>query len=539
MQATTHCLEGITSATLAAWRDGVLSTAEAERIAAHAPECPTCSAELATYDRLDAMLRRRQTPEPDGRLWQAVRDTMIGGRRRRHVDLRAPRLAGGLGAVAAVLLLALGLAQVLHYRAALSARTSATATATSQPQGTPTPLPTAIPPAPAVDGPRPNWQQAHLPAPLDNQHFLPFAIAPNDGESAYACNVTSDDNGGTVTFYRTTDRALHWTTLSHFQVKEPSVSIKCSITVGALDANLVLGGISVYNTQSNNRLTWYELSEDGGTTWTRLDATWGLSSLATVNGKTYALRQKDGTPQAISVSVDHLHTWQSVSQALVGPNQWVSNYWLSPSGELLAEVTSVTNSLTPGAVITSPKDLPVPHHALWHSTDGGTHWTPFPTPIVSGSDVFMFVVGQPVAGQAWQICAPYQQQGSGSGASLVCTFDGGRTWSARPLLCTTAPCPVPSVAGGKSYIDQYTLASDSAVLVTALAPGTTDQTGLYRLPRGSSTWQYLGPMLGGYQYIFAPTSQGGILWAYTGGTYTTRWMGYETLPGLLSTATYP
>ncbi|MGZ3674524.1 MAG: anti-sigma factor family protein [Ktedonobacterales bacterium] len=82
MQATTHCPEGITSAMLAAWRDGVLSTAEAERIAAHAPECPVCSAELATYDRMDAALRRMGAPEPDGRLWQAVRDSMKGGRRR-------------------------------------------------------------------------------------------------------------------------------------------------------------------------------------------------------------------------------------------------------------------------------------------------------------------------------------------------------------------------------------------------------------------------------------------------------------------------
>ncbi|HEX8032231.1 MAG TPA: hypothetical protein VF510_00205 [Ktedonobacterales bacterium] len=539
MQATTHCPEGITSTTLAAWRDGVLSTDEAERITTHVPECSACSAELATHDSLDAVLRRMGAPEPDGRLWQAVRDGMNGGRRRQHgrADGRAQRFAGGLGAVAAVVLLALGLAQVLHYRAALSVRSSATATATSQPQGTPTPLPTAIPPAPAVDGPHPNWQQAQLPTPLDNQHFLMFAIAPNDGEVAYACNVMSDDNGGTLTFYRTTDRALHWTMLTKVQVKESSVSIKCAVTVDALDADRVLMSIYVYSMTSSNRLTWYELSEDGGTTWTRLDATWRLSSLATLNGKTYALRQKDGTPQDLAVSVDHLHTWQSVSQALIGPQQWVSNFWLSPSGELLAEVSTMPDASTSPTAATSP--IPRPTIALWQSSDGGAHWSLFATPTVSGGG-FMFVVGQRVAGQPWQVCLPYQPQVGVSAASLDCTFDGGRTWSARPLLCTTAPCP-PSSQVSKSYINQYsnqyvqfyTLASDGAVLVAALAPGSTDQAGLYRLPRGSTIWQYLGPLAGDYTYSFAPTPQGGILWANSGGG------NYEALPGAFSTATYP
>ncbi|MGZ3602570.1 MAG: hypothetical protein ACXWQ5_23845 [Ktedonobacterales bacterium] len=538
MQATTHCPEGITSAMLAAWRDGVLSTAEAERIAAHAPECPVCSAELATYDRMDAALRRMGAPEPDGRLWQAVRDSMKGGRRRQlgRAGGRAPRLAGGLGAVAAVVLLALGLAQVVHYRAVLSARTSATATST--PQGTPTPLPTAIPPAPAVNGPHPNWQQAQLPTPLDDKHFLMFAIAPNDGESAYACNVMSDDNGGTLTFYRTNDRALHWTTLTQIQVKQSSVSIKCYVQVDAQDANRVLMAIYVYSMTSSNRLTWYELSEDGGATWTRLDATWELSSLATVNGKTYALRRKDETPQYLAASVDHLHTWQSVSQALVGPNQWVGNFWISPEGKLLAEVSTLPDASASPTTATSP--FPLPTIALWQSSDGGAHWSSFATPTVSGSGGFMFVVGQPVAGQPWHVCIPYQPQIGVSDASLNCTFDGGRTWLARPLLCTTAPCPASSQVS-KSYITQYsnqyvqfyTLASDGAVLVAALAPSITDQPGLYRLPRGSTTWEYLGPLAGDYTYTYAPTAQGGILWANSGGG------NYEALPGAFSTATYP
>ncbi len=539
MQTTTHCRDGISSATLAAWRDGALSAAEAERIAAHLPECPACRAEVATYDTADAALRRLRAPEPDGRLWQAVRDTLSrnnGSRRRRPTRGQAQRLASRVGAVAAVVLLALGFAQVLQYRATPSARTSATATATSQPQGTPTPIPTAIRPAPAVYGTPPNWQQARLPTPLDNKHFLMFVVAPSDGESAYACNVISNDSGGTATFYRTTDRALHWTALTHVTVQQSSAAIKCYPQVDALDANRVLVQIYVFGNQSNDRRSWYELSEDGGATWTRLDTSDTFSGLATVDGKTYALRQIDGRYAGIWVSVDHLQTWQAVSQALAGTNQWVSNFWLSPDGELLADVTSVSNLPTPGAIIHGPQDMPVHYDALWHSTDGGAHWTPFPAPSISSRNAFWFVVGQPVAGQPWHVCIPYASQGNDSAGSIVCTFDGGQTWSARPQLCTTAPC-LPSQVS-MSYISLYTLASDGAVLVMARAPGVIDQNGvsgadgLYRLPRGSTTWQYLGIMAGD-TYSFAPTPQGGVLWANTGGR------NYEALPGLFATAAYP
>lgn len=538
MQDTMTCTEGITPATLASWRDGALSADEAERVAVHVPECPACRAELATHDRLDVALRRMVAPEPDGRLWRAVRDGMNRGRGQRRAEVRAPRLAGGIGAVAAVVLLALGFAQVLRYHTTTSVRISATAIATSTPQGTPTPLPTAIPPAPAVNGPRPDWQQAQLPAPLDDQHFLMFAIAPNDGETAYACRVVSDGNGGTLTFYRTTDRALHWAKLTDVQVKQSSVSIKCYVQVDAQDANRVLMSVYVYSMTSSDRLTWYELSEDGGATWTRLDATWQLSSPATVNGKTYALRRKDGTPQYLADSVDHLHTWESVSQALIGPQQWVSNFWISPDGELLAEVSTTPDAAASPTAATSP--IPRPTLALWRSSDGGAHWAPFSTPTVPGGGWFMFVVGHPVADQPWQVCIPYLPQDGVSAASLDCTFDGGRTWSARPLLCTTAPCP-PSSQVSTSYISHYnsqyvqfyTLASDGAVLVAALAPGSTDQPGLYRLPRGSTTWQYLGRLAGDYTFSYAPTARGGILWANSGGG------NYEALPGTFSTATYP
>lgn len=80
-------------------------------------------------------------------------------------------------------------------------------------------------------------------------------------------------------------------------------------------------------------------------------------------------------------------------------------------------------------------------------------------------------------------------------------------------------------------------------MVHILTPGSTNQFGLYRLPCGSTTWQYIGPTADSNTYFFTPTTSSGILWAYAGGTYPGRLSGViggqQALPGVLSTATYP
>jgi len=543
--ATIHCPERVAPATLAAWRDGALSADSAAHVTAHVPTCPACRAELATYDTLDDALRRQPAPEPDERLWRAVQHGMHGTRRMRHAGMGMPaqRLGGGLAALAAVALLALSFAQVLHRRTIATVHTSATAT--TAPQGTPTLLPTAVPASPATNGPRPSWQQARLPvASLTDQDILTFAVVPGHGASAYACHGISDRSGATLTFYHTTDRALHWARLA--QLTEPDVDLsECMVQVDALNGNRVLVEVRGQDMQTLKEVVWYELSENGGATWTRLDESATLYSPATWGGRTYALHLQatDTDPQhatqRLSFSTDHLHTWQPVDQPLVGPYQGVSNFWVSPSGELLAEVTTwrgAPPSATPTSRLAARQKVSV---ALWRSSDGGAHWALFPAPALSsGQTLTPFVVGQPVAGEPWHICMHYQTQTSAV-ATLACTFDGDRTWSARPLLCTAAPCGQASLNSTLSF-----LASDGAVMLMDLAPGSDSQVGLYRLPQGSTTWQYLGPISGSNAFFFTPTPNGGILWAYTGGTFSGARLagiigGHQALPGVLSTASYP
>jgi hypothetical protein len=544
--ATTHCPEGVAPATLAAWRDGALPAAEAARVAAHAPECSACRAELTSLELRDSALRGYPAPEPDERLWRAVREAINGRQKSRHTGASARRLAGGLTALAAVVLLARGFAQVLHSQATQTVRTSATATASSGPRGTPTPLPTALPPSPAADGPHAAWQQARLPIePLTVGDTLTYGIVPGHGESAYACHGISDRDGTTLTFYRTTDRALHWTTLKRLAAPLFDLT-ECMVQVDALDGNRVLVKVRGRTLQTLEDVAWYELTEDGGATWTRLDDDGTLYGLATLDGKTYVLRQRmidqGHFSQSLSVSTDHLHTWQPIGQSLVGPGQAVANFWLGADGELLAEVRTSTVAPTPAATASSAYSRYEHISAsLWRSSDGGAHWAAFPAPLLSSNDVVpSFVVEQPTSGQPWHICAQYQAQAHAA-ASLACTFDGGRTWSARPLLCTATPCDSASLGSYQSPL--YFLASDGAVIAMALAPGSDSQFGLYRLPRGATTWRYLGPTPGSNAFFFAPTPNGGALWAYAGGFYLGRLSGiiggHQSLPGVLSTATYP
>ncbi len=536
--ARSSCRERIAPSTLAAWRDGTLSTAEAARIAAHVPGCSACRAELATYEALDAALRHVPAPEPDGRLWRAVASNLTDERRQqRHPGISARRLASGLVALAAVLLLGLGFAQVLNSRSTSVTNARATATASSGSQGTPTPLPTAQPASPAIDGSHINWQQARLPfEPLTNRDILTYAIVPGHGESAYVCHGISDQNGGTLTFYRTTDRAQHWTTLK--QLSAPQIDLSdCLVQVDILNANRVLVEVFGQNMQTSTQATWYEVTEDGGTTWTRLDDPVATFEPTTLNGKTYALRRQtvdqNHVIQTLAVSVDNLHTWRSIDQQFVGPYQGVSNFWLNPDGELLAEVTVATPPATSSGATPTPSITWDQVATLWHSSDGGVHWEAFPAPARAKT----FVVGRPVASHPWNICAQYLV-GPSKVPNLACTFDGGRTWSARPALCTVAPCK-PGPVGGYSF----SIANDGVLILMSVAPGSDSQLGLYRLPQGATRWQYLGPTSGSNAFFYAPTQDGGILWAYAGGTYSNVQLGgiiggQQTLPGVLSTATY-
>ncbi|HEU4784586.1 MAG TPA: zf-HC2 domain-containing protein, partial [Ktedonobacterales bacterium] len=536
--ANASCSLGISHATIAAWRDGALPSDESARIAAHVSGCEACRHEIALYESLDNALRRQPVPQSDGRLWRAVRAGMTSAHGPRNTRRTVRRVAGATSALAAVLLLALGFAQLFQARGNITYHPSSTATVV---QGTPTPLPTVGPVSPAVPGTPLTVTPANLPTSgitfgERSDDILSFGVASTDGNIAYACYSQTSNTGGHVssqiTIYRTSDRAMHWTRLAQFPWPDAQTS-ECVVQVDALDSSRVLVHIGGQDVTTFNEVQWYELTEDSGATWIRLAYSDSLSYLATANRRTYAIRwqvirqQSNGQPKYevhLSVSTDHLRTWQPIDVPITSAGGAVSQFWVRSDGTILAMVSSSAGMLQ-------------------QSTDGGARWKAIPLPTLSAGLGFgsIGVQQSTTRSQPWRICidelttdGPAAKR---SDVGVICTFDGGVTWSIRPTLCTNAPCSTRAIR----YLTGFAIAPDGALL--AGSPDSSYHDGLYRLPENSSQWEYLGPVSGGF---FAPTSSaGGVVWSFAGGAYIDNLSGnigghLGSLPNvLLATAAYP
>lgn len=560
--ANASCPLDLTPAIIAAWRDGALTADEAARIAAHVPGCPVCQREIARWESLDDALRRMPVPPSNGQLWRDVRAGMTSARSAhssRTNRQTARRLIGAGSALAAVLLLALGFAQIfrLHggstnVRPGATGTTSATATA----QGTPAPLPTPIPALPAITGARPAWRPGNFPAAGitfgdQSSDILSFAVAPSDGQTAYACYSTTDTTGSQIRIYRTANGAQTWILLATFAAPHNQTS-DCTPQVDALDASRVLVSVWGQDMQTLQATHWHELTEDGGATWSRLSYDDQPYGITTVKGQNYALRmqvvgaQPNGQPryeERLVVSSDHLRTWRPIDQPLLAVGQSVTQFWARPDGELLvttaiAQSASSTSPLTPTATLEHPPYNGTP---LWQSADGGATWNVLPPPRLSGDLILGAVtVGQSTAQQPWRICIRETSPDGRTTMGIVCTFDGGQTWSVRPYLCANAPCPAGTPLGFAGDGDM--LAADDSLLI--LAPNASSQLGLYRLPAQSNQWEYLGPATGANTFFYAPTAHGGTLWLFAGGVTIQANLsgvigGHMAIPGMLATAAYP
>ena len=531
--STTSCSLDLSPTTIAAWRDGALPADESRRIAAHVSACPACQREIARAESLDEALRRLPMPASDGSLWRDVRAGMANNRRRPPTSRQTVRRMVGAGsALAAVLLLALGFAQLFRLHGAVTgARPGATGTigATATIQGTPAPLPTAIPALPAIAGARPAWQPGNFPAAGitfgdQSTDILSFAVAPSDGQTAYACYSTTDSAGSQIRIYRTANSAQTWTLLTTFSAPHVQTT-DCTPQVDALDTGRALVSVTGQDLQTLQTTRWHELTEDGGATWTKLTYDDQPYGIATVKGQTYALRmqavgtQPNGQPiygERLVVSSDHLRTWRPIDQQLLAVGQRVTQFWARPDGALLVETavaqgSSSTLPLTPTATQEHPPYYSTP---LWQSTDGGNTWNIMPPPILSGDLIMGAVtVGKPTGQQPWRICARETPPDGRTFVGIICTFDGGQTWSVRPYLCASAPCPAVTPIGFAG--DGDTLAADNSLLI--MAPDKNVRLGLYRLPAHASQWEYLGPANGSNTFFYAPASHGGVLWLFAGG----------------------
>src|SRR5262249_7747394 len=148
-----ECALGVTSETLSAWHDHMLSRDDVRRLSSHIASCRACQTRLTEYDALGRALQRERSPEPDERLWRDIFAGMQRPTRRLHLSPTSRRQAwSGLAGVAAVLLLVLGftlLFRSLDHGPAFTGTPTASAGATNTPGATPssTTLATPVPAA--------------------------------------------------------------------------------------------------------------------------------------------------------------------------------------------------------------------------------------------------------------------------------------------------------------------------------------------------------------------------------------------------------
>lgn len=520
---TPTCALKINAETLSNYRDAALSPAERERIAQHLPTCARCRARLAGYEHAAVALRAERVPMPDGRLWRGVRAEM---ERRPHkarvLSLSSRPILSGLGAVAAVLLLVVGFAQLLHRPPS---------------KGTMVPL---------------VWTRHALPQGVSVAGMLRHSLAVVDANDAYSCSVNPSGGGSLAVYetriYVTHDRGAAWDIATKLRT---SVSFNyCEMLPDMHTAGwaLMVAGQADSGGYLPTGKGDLQLTTDGGKTWTQLSAPvdkvnpfqasgYRIAQMATMNENTFILTfdqcgscsYPDGTAPPVYnqllVSHDGMQTWAPVDNAITTAGQYVQQFWVGANGTLYAQTAPNTGNSA------NANDL-----QLWTSTDSGQTWTRLPAPSAAEFQVH-------TTGTAATLCAltPNEQASTSTIATLQfidlqCSTDGGKTWAkqnvpelpARSASISTSG-PIPTVMG---YLDDGALLGQSAS-GTAMNYTVT----LYTLEPGSQDWQSLGALPAanleaGYASVPAP----GAFWASGVGAkastsiYTADYMASTTKP---------
>jgi hypothetical protein len=248
---------------------------------------------------------------------------------------------------------------------------------------------------------------------------------------------------------------------------------------------------------------------DGGAHWQPLPGSEPvlLQWLATYHGATLAIVESSTGGVRLEMSTDQLQTWRKLPQTTYGEP------WINPAtGDLLGLGASGSNQ-----------------GHLYESGDLGQHWTIVPLPnILTGG----LLISPLVAGQPWRMCAtatapvppaialistPVSDM-SDEGA-VMCSMDGGKTWTERPNLITTfdntdkgiiIPQAAEELAVGADGTIYALMMPAPGPYVTLGIPG-----GLYRLAPQATRWQLLGlPPDDAVDTANIPG--GGMLWAING-----------------------
>lgn len=492
------CMLGLARADVAAWHDGALDAPAAEQLAAHVATCAACQAHLADFERAERLVRDERVPEPDPRLWEALR---AASARRAARYARLP--LGGLGAVAAVVLLALGftfLFRMLGSRPVTTVAPTASATiAHPSPTASSTPPPTSTSP-PVTKGTPLNWQAVSLPPGFTASHTLTNILTPSpaDGRTAYACFFPQDaPDGAPPHLWATHDAAQTWTPLT-----VPAVGTVRSFELVADDRLPNTFAIGVSADAPPGPEDQFYITADGGATWHAIPHGLTIISLATYTAHgmstTYAIVD---TPTGIGTftaqvqvsrnqlqSPEQFQTWQPLDIG-AGAGETPMKLWMQPeSGELLVETNSGSNSF-----------------ALYASTSGGAQWRQV-TSVTNGQ----LIVADPAPGEPYRVCR-VAAAGDQGPTPLACNLNILLS-DTFPALLDPRPALVADGVPTRSPL-LVAIAGDGSLL--ALSPttsGATTSYTLYRLPPDGASWQDIG-IIPGFQLIDTNAADVERMWA--------------------------
>lgn len=526
------CPLSLTVDDLSCFRDGDPPAGHERAIADHLVSCAACRARLAEYDHIGIGLRA--IPEPtldDDRFWREVA-ARAGGRRLASAPSRARlrHTISGLGAVAAVLLVAIAFAQLFASRRGPMITASPTAT---------------NPPSPTVAPVRAiTWKQLAFPSVWDHPGGSPApgAATPSigagvtysnatlgftaaDSNTIYACVSHLDAASATYTIWITHDRGATWSRAGTLPSSQPA---QCKVIVDSADTRNAIV-----------RLSWYKpgasptdpsglafVTTNAGHTLTALSGNYDYAQMASYRGKVYVLRlDSPGDPDLryrLMVSSDGMHTWNPLDQTIADASATISAFWLNPAdGSILAYAFSGSD------------------RSFWVSPDGGGSWQQLSVP---DSGLLQNIAVQwPLGNEPWHICIagrPLSVAPADQHNWLACTLDGGKTWTSRPALDITLTCnclkgrPFTSI----SALNLVGIAPDGSLLATVLDryDGDSPHVGLYRLTPNATAWEPIGDASPDNTIFLLPS---GVLWMSS--RQSVNQASFWVQAAYVSTAAYP
>jgi hypothetical protein len=470
------CALGLAPATLSAWRDAMLDATEAARVAAHIAGCAGCRARLADYETIANQVRAERVPAPDARLWRDLRGRVLVTPRRGSRTL-GRGWVGTVAAAVAVVVIVAGFARLFGLGS--SQRNTSLV-----------------------------WQSVSLPAGVGFYYNHGLGLTDADGDTAYTCAAAfgpaeqppTPGNVATEVFV-THDRGQTWNRVT--DLPDQLKAHGCYVIADATDPLTAIATSSEATDAGSlgSAQTESFLTRDGGATWQPLtDAQdYAIRDFATASNAAFAVRGGQGqTSWQLVESNDGMQTWLPIDQAITAAGQYVLAFWAVPS---TTGVSLIAEAVAPNSA----------HDDLWATDSSGKRWSRVSPPTLSATvDVSYVVQTSSTARDAWQACAvTYAGAEKVTLAPLVCTSDGGQTWSQRqtPQL-PGGDALIPP--GGAALVSIVGLARDGAVLGTVTS---SQSSSLYRLPLGASAWQSLGSLperLGVPTYAPAPSD--GVLW---------------------------